>query len=327
MKTAPVRGTNRRTLALTLRSAGVATVIQYASYLLVAPVVFRDRGIGHLRRLGDRVVDPRGRRVLADAGLRLELSRRVADAAGADDPERLRRTVHEGTSLLAWVALGVLVVGCVAAPLIRMFVFPTGCWTSTRRKPTSCCAATFVAPRGVAARRRLLRGAPRCATRRCGDQLAQLRSRRRSRRLDRRSGAGLGDLGVARRRGGDGRGRDPRPGARCPPCDPRRPVPAGVTPGYRVAQSPRLLEPGPPVAAERRGGLAMGQDRVVPIRRLERGGRLPDRDDARAPGEGTGAPPGCAAARRDRRAQIPRSRAVWRRSCASSRRQRSRWRP
>jgi O-antigen/teichoic acid export membrane protein len=143
MSTVEVRGTNRRTLAMTIRSAGVATVIQYASYLLVAPVVFATAGsatfgawatVSSILAVG----------ALADAGLRLELSRRVADAAGASDPERLRRTVHEGTSVLAWVALGVLVVGCLAAPLIRVFAFPSGLLHLSGGEADLLLRATFV---------------------------------------------------------------------------------------------------------------------------------------------------------------------------------------
>ena len=143
MTTTQLRGTSRRTLALNLRSAGLSTAIQYLSYLAVAPVVFATAGeatfgawatVSSILAIG----------ALADAGLRLELARRVADAAGAGDQERLRRTVHEGTTVLAWVGLVVLVVGCVAAPLIRAFAFPQGLVGLSSTEADLLLRATFV---------------------------------------------------------------------------------------------------------------------------------------------------------------------------------------
>lgn len=143
MTAAQLRGTSRRTLALNLRSAGVATAIQYVSYLAVAPVVFATAGeatfgvwatVSSILAIG----------ALADAGLRLELARRVADAVGAGDPDRMRRTVHEGTTVLAWVAGAVLVVGCLAAPLIRAFAFPGGIVGLSAAEADLLLRATFV---------------------------------------------------------------------------------------------------------------------------------------------------------------------------------------
>jgi O-antigen/teichoic acid export membrane protein len=143
MTTAQLRGTSRRTLALNLRSAGVATTIQYLTYLAVAPVVFATAGeatfgawatVSSLLAVG----------ALADAGLRLELARRVAEAAGASDAERLRRTVHEGTTLLAWVAGVVFVIGMIAAPLVRSFAFPNGVVGLSGGEADLLLRATFV---------------------------------------------------------------------------------------------------------------------------------------------------------------------------------------
>jgi len=143
MTTAPLRGTSRRTLALNLRSAGVATAVQYLSYLAVAPVVFATAGqatfgawatVSSILAVG----------ALADAGLRLEVSRRVAESAGSADPERLRRTVQEGTTLLACVGVLVLVVGWISAPLIRLFAFPGGIDGLSTGEADLLLRATFV---------------------------------------------------------------------------------------------------------------------------------------------------------------------------------------
>lgn len=120
-----VRGTSRRTLAKSLRSAGLATIVQYASSFLLTPVVFATAGastfgawatVSSLLAVG----------ALADAGLRLEISRRVAAAAGDGDTERMRQAVHDGTTLLACFALAVFAVGYLLTPAIRSFAFPDG---------------------------------------------------------------------------------------------------------------------------------------------------------------------------------------------------------
>ena len=94
------RGTSRLTIAKTLRSSGLATFVQYASNFVLAPVVFAIDGAATFGAWAT-VSSILAVGALADAGLRLEISRRVAEAAGDGDSERMRRAVHEGTSLLA----------------------------------------------------------------------------------------------------------------------------------------------------------------------------------------------------------------------------------
>jgi O-antigen/teichoic acid export membrane protein len=63
---------------------------------------------------------------LADAGVRTEVARRVADAKGAQDETALARTVHVGTTVMVLTAVPVAVLGLVLAPLLSQAVFPDG---------------------------------------------------------------------------------------------------------------------------------------------------------------------------------------------------------
>jgi O-antigen/teichoic acid export membrane protein len=64
--------------------------------------------------------------VLADAGVRSEIIRRVAAAHGAGDPEALTRAVQEGVTLLFAVGAAFLMFGTFGASIIRTFAFPNG---------------------------------------------------------------------------------------------------------------------------------------------------------------------------------------------------------
>ena len=119
------RGTNRRTITRTIGSASLMTVVQYAVSLVVAPVVLGQAGVS-IFGVWATIASVLAVGALADAGLRLEIGRRVADALGEDDDDAMRRAVHHGTTLLAVVAGLVVVLGALAAPLIRAFVFPHG---------------------------------------------------------------------------------------------------------------------------------------------------------------------------------------------------------
>lgn len=125
MSREPERGTNRRTLIMTLRSAGLTTLVQYAATLLLAPIVFDGASVATFGAWAT-IASILAVGALADAGLRIEISRRVAHAAGEGDEEALRRSVHEGTTLLTAVALVIAVGGGLASPLIRAFAFPEG---------------------------------------------------------------------------------------------------------------------------------------------------------------------------------------------------------
>ena len=119
------RGTSRRTLSMTIRSAGLATLVQYAASLILAPVVFAGASVATFGAWAT-ISSILAIGALADAGLRLEISRRVADAAGEGNDSRVRSAVHEGTTLLMVVAGVTVIVGCVVTPLIRSFALPQG---------------------------------------------------------------------------------------------------------------------------------------------------------------------------------------------------------
>ena len=125
MSREPTRGTSRRTLIMTIRSAGLTTLVQYAATLLLAPIVFDGASVATFGAWAT-IASILAVGALADAGLRLEISRRVAHAAGEGDEEAIRRSVHEGTTLLTVVALVTAVGGGLASPLIRAFAFPEG---------------------------------------------------------------------------------------------------------------------------------------------------------------------------------------------------------
>lgn len=118
-------GTSRRTLLLALRSAAGASVVGYVVNLALLPFV--------IHRLGP---DLYGAWIaasallivggLADAGIRVEIIRRVGAAQGSGDPEDLVRSVHQGITLLSAVAGGFLVAGLLGSPAIRALAFPDG---------------------------------------------------------------------------------------------------------------------------------------------------------------------------------------------------------
>lgn len=118
-------GTSRRTLFLTFRAALGGTTITYLFNLLVLPFVLHRLGASLFGAWAtvSTVLAIGG---LADAGVRTEIIRRVADAHGAGNPEALRRAVHQGVALLAALSSGVFVVGALAAPLLRSFALPRG---------------------------------------------------------------------------------------------------------------------------------------------------------------------------------------------------------
>ncbi len=121
----PARGTNARTLRMTIRSAGLATFVQYAMSFVLAPVVLAQAGVGIFGAWAT-ISSILAVGALADAGLKLEVSRRVAEAAGRDDDDAVHEAVHHGTTLLMAIAGGATLVGVLVAPLIRAFAFPNG---------------------------------------------------------------------------------------------------------------------------------------------------------------------------------------------------------
>lgn len=118
-------GTSRRTLLLALRSAARASVVGYVVNLALLPFV--------VGRLGPELygawITASALLIvggLADAGIRVEIVRRVGAAQGAGDRDDLVRSVHQGVTLLAAVAGVFLVAGLLGSPAIRALAFPAG---------------------------------------------------------------------------------------------------------------------------------------------------------------------------------------------------------
>ena len=63
---------------------------------------------------------------VADAGIRIETARRVADAVGAGDDLARQRAVSEGLGALLVVATGAALAGAALGPLLLRFSFPDG---------------------------------------------------------------------------------------------------------------------------------------------------------------------------------------------------------
>ena len=118
---APTDGRSRATIG----SAGVMTIAEYAVSMLVAPLVLDRAGVD-MFGVWATVASVLAVGALADAGLRIEIGRRVADALGDGDERAMGCAVHHGTTLLAVIAGTLVAVGGVATPWIRGFVFPHG---------------------------------------------------------------------------------------------------------------------------------------------------------------------------------------------------------
>ena len=134
------RGTNRRTITRTIGSASLMTVVQYAVSLVVAPVVLGQAGVSTFG-VWATIASVLAVGALADAGLRLEIGRRVADALGDDDDDAMRHAVHHGTTLLAVIAGAggrVRRARGAADPGVRV---PAGCPRPRRGRDSTCCCA------------------------------------------------------------------------------------------------------------------------------------------------------------------------------------------
>lgn len=121
----PGTGTSQRTLLKALRSAAGASVVGYVVNLALLPFV--------IHRLGPELygawITASALLIvggLADAGIRVEIVRRVGAAQGAGDRDDLVRSVHQGVTLLAAVAGLFLVAGLLGSPAIRALAFPAG---------------------------------------------------------------------------------------------------------------------------------------------------------------------------------------------------------
>jgi O-antigen/teichoic acid export membrane protein len=103
----------------------VATFVQYAMSFVLAPVVLSKAGVGTFGAWAT-ISSILAVGALADAGLKLEVSRRVAEAAGRGDDAAVHAAVHHGTTLLATIAGTATLAGVLLAPFIRAFAFPHG---------------------------------------------------------------------------------------------------------------------------------------------------------------------------------------------------------
>ncbi|HEV7679103.1 MAG TPA: lipopolysaccharide biosynthesis protein [Candidatus Dormibacteraeota bacterium] len=118
-------GTSGHTLRLVIRSATVAAVAGYLVDLVVIPLVVRHVGATTygVWATGASIL---AIAALADVGVRAEVARRVATAFGDGDHQALRRAAHTGTSVLALLAVPLLLVAAFGVPAIRSFVLPAG---------------------------------------------------------------------------------------------------------------------------------------------------------------------------------------------------------
>jgi O-antigen/teichoic acid export membrane protein len=118
-------GTSARTVALALRSAAVRLAVEVPTTLVVLPFVLSTVSteryglwatFASLLTLGG----------LVDAGIRIEITRRVGGAHGVGDRGALQRAVSEGVTLLLGLAAAVAVLGAALGPVVLPLVFPDG---------------------------------------------------------------------------------------------------------------------------------------------------------------------------------------------------------
>lgn len=117
-------GTNRTTVGKVLRSSATSTIVSTLAALVVLPRVLH--GID-VNRYGEwttlAAVLAIGQ--LAEAGVGIEISRRVAAAHGRGDAPAVRRAVREGTTVLVGVAAAIEAVGVAMAHPVVDLVFAT----------------------------------------------------------------------------------------------------------------------------------------------------------------------------------------------------------
>ena len=118
-------GTSARTVAMALRSSAVRIAVEVPTTLVVLPFVLSTVSteryglwatFASLLTLGG----------LLDAGIRIEVTRRVGAAHGGGDPAALQRAVGEGLTMLLALAAGVVLVGGALGPVVLSLTFPDG---------------------------------------------------------------------------------------------------------------------------------------------------------------------------------------------------------
>jgi O-antigen/teichoic acid export membrane protein len=121
----PTVGTSPRTIAMGVRSAVLRLVVEVPTTLVVLPFVLSTLTPGRygiwatfasLLTLGG----------LLDAGIRVEVTRRVGGAMGSGDPTAVQRAVSGGITQLLVLAGAVAVAGAALGPLVLAVTFPRG---------------------------------------------------------------------------------------------------------------------------------------------------------------------------------------------------------
>lgn len=116
-------GTSSKTLFRAVVSAAARAIVSFIVPFLLTPYMLRHMtmsefgtwaGLASLLAIG----------ILADAGLRTEVTRRVADGIGRSDIVSAARAATEGVVLLFALAMGALGLGIVAAGEVARLVFP-----------------------------------------------------------------------------------------------------------------------------------------------------------------------------------------------------------
>lgn len=113
-----VRGTTRRTLLISARSSAVRFLGTYALSIASLPFVLRQVGVDAYGAwaTASTVLALAG---VADLGVRTEIVRRVAEAHGARDHERVRQELRRGVCVMLAFAVG---VGSVLSVVAATFV-------------------------------------------------------------------------------------------------------------------------------------------------------------------------------------------------------------
>jgi O-antigen/teichoic acid export membrane protein len=116
-------GTSRTSLGRALRGSVARGALGLPLTLLVTPLILGHLSVGQYG-VWATVSSLLAVGGLADAGIRTEITRRVAEARGRDDDEALRRAVREGVTLLVATATFVLVVVAAVSGVLVHTVFP-----------------------------------------------------------------------------------------------------------------------------------------------------------------------------------------------------------
>jgi O-antigen/teichoic acid export membrane protein len=121
---APARPPRTRVLR-TIGGLGGATAVSLVVNLVGIPLVLHRVG-AELYGAWAAIASLMAVATLADAGLRMELQRRIAAALGQGDSAALENVVRQTATLLASLAITVIALGMAFAPEARAFTFPGG---------------------------------------------------------------------------------------------------------------------------------------------------------------------------------------------------------